>query len=200
MIQSFLSRDSISVLVRQHLRDEVLAFMGSCVPYVLFKVEFSFHYLCHYFLVGLTVEWGFSAKEDEHDHSQTPQITLRSIVSSQNFWRDVVNCTESFCQLLRGVKDLAGSEVYNFDWQVVRLLFFKQDVLWLEISVNNIMLVAVVDCRKHLLHYLCSIILRESLPSNDLIKKFASSAEFLDQVVLQVILIDFIESHYIGMI
>ena len=53
--------------------------------------------------------------------------------------------------MLRGVKGLRGSEVYNLDFGVSLVLVYEQ-VFGLKVSVDNVSSVAVVYGGDHLLH------------------------------------------------
>lgn len=54
---------------------------------------------------------------------------------------------------------LTRTEVNDFEFIICSLVCFQHDVLWLKISMNDIMFMAIVDGRENMFHYLNCIFL-----------------------------------------
>lgn len=74
------------------------------------------------------------------------------------------------------------SKIYDLDLVII-FVFFKQNVLWLEVSVHYLVTVAIMDALEQSLHYDGGVILRKMLPCCDLFKKLSSKANICYYVV-----------------
>jgi hypothetical protein len=68
-----------------------------------------------------------------------------------------------------------GSKIDNLDLVEV-LVLFKENVLGLQVSVNNFVLMTVVNTRKNLLDQNCTISLSELSSGNNFVEKLSSFA------------------------
>ena len=131
--------------------DKVFASVTDVVPCFVIEGKSTSTDFLHDFLVALAVEWRLTTQQDVANYPTTPDIALFSVVLVQNFRCNIVWGAELFIQLLVWVIDKRGSKVNNLDL-IELFVLLKQDILWLEISVDNLVLMAVVDTGKYLFH------------------------------------------------
>ena len=74
--------------------------------------------------------------------------------------------------------DLRQAEVNDFEVRVIRLCL-EQEILWLQITVNNVLCVAVVQRLQNLAEDLRSLVLFKKLCLDDAIEQLAASAQSL---------------------
>ena len=67
------------------------------------------------------------------------------------------------------------------------LILLKQDVLWFQIAMYKVSLVAVVDASQDLLHEDCGVFFCEFSPLDNLFKELSSIAELRYNVVVFVV-------------
>ncbi len=98
------------------------------------------------------------------------------VVLVQNLGGDVVRSSKLLIEVTVGVIDQGGTEINDLDL-IEFFVGLEQDVLRLEISMDNIGLVAVVDARKHLLHEHSGVTLREFSTSQDFVEQLTALAD-----------------------
>jgi hypothetical protein len=76
---------------------------------------------------------------------------------------------------------LGQSKVNDFDSRIL-ILGFIQKVLRLQISVNDVLRVAIVECLQNLLEYRSSLALLKMLFLDDLVKQLASRAQLSNKI------------------
>ena len=82
--------------------------------------------------------------------------------------------------------DFAETEVNDLDvW--VFIFGDVQKVLWLQITVSDVLFMAVIDGLQDLFENLCSVFLIEELLFNNFIKKFTTLAHFSDEVYIFIV-------------
>ena len=95
--------------------------------------------------------------------------------------------------------DLGETEIDNLEVRV-RLFRLEQEVLWLEISVRDALIVAVVERMQDLFENLSGVLLGEELVLDDTVKQLATSANLSDKVHVLVIVEVLIELEHVRMI
>jgi len=64
---------------------------------------------------------------------------------------DIVGCAQFFVEVTLGVVDKRRTEIDDLDL-IELFVLLKKDVLWLEITMDDVGPMAVIDARKYLLH------------------------------------------------
>lgn len=119
------------------------------VPYLrggLFnKVQILSHNLLEQFFNIIVLEWQEPTNHREKNDAGTPDISLLGRVSltNEHLGQGITWRTARRFQLTIVLEMCAQSEVNNFDVHITS----EQNILWLEISMDNIETVHVLDCR-----------------------------------------------------
>lgn len=89
----------------------------------------------------------------------------------------------------------------KIDYLYLVLVFWvDHDVLRFDVSMTNILLVAVLNCREELLHDMSSRCLIESTWGGDLIKQLHALEKFCDEVNASVVFVNFVQLHYVWIV
>lgn len=108
-------------------------------------------------LVVFSLKWRVPAQHDEEDDAEAPDIAGEVVVTLEYLRRHVVGGADYGMHLLTGVlllnlpEALRKSEIYQLNLGLVRLVR-KQEVLRLQISVTDPMLMEMLDCGEDLAH------------------------------------------------
>jgi hypothetical protein len=95
---------------------------------------------------------------------------------------------------------LTRAKVDDFEFIICSLVLFQHDILRLQVSMDDIVLMAIVDGRQNMLHYLCSILLWQPSLLQNLVKQLASRADFCNDEEALLILKVLIDLDNIWMI
>lgn len=98
---------------------------------------------------------------------------------------------KSFGHLLILEEFSRSTEVYHLD--IHAILRYENYILWLEIAVNDIAVVAICDCGHNLPHQFACCRLVEDLELLNAIEEFPTLQVLSNQVVVCVILVQFIQ-------
>lgn len=153
----------------------------------------------HYLSICTPIKRRYSAKQDVRYHTKRPQIALFAILVAQDFRCNIIRCPYLFFQFLLGVKFLGGSKVDEFNL-IEFLACFEQNIFWFEVSVHDVHVVAVRNCRQHLFHKNCGVFLREMPPLGDFIEQFTSLNVFLHYVKTLGVLIVLVNLDDVGVV
>jgi hypothetical protein len=127
-------------------------------------------------LIGVSVERRHSRENDVSDNTNRPDIAFLIVLLIKNFGGDIIRGAELLIKGLSLLDDEGGSEIDNLDLIEV-LVGFKEHVLGLEVSMDDVVLVTVVDASKDLLDKDSSVLLGELSSGDNLIKKLSSFAD-----------------------
>ena len=115
MLEHFLGRWTLLLLVGEEFCDEIFALVWDLVPSLIIKSESPSSYLFHDFLIALTIEWRDSTEKNVANNTTTPYVAFSSVVLVENFWCDVVRGPELFIELLVWIIDKRSPEVNDLD-------------------------------------------------------------------------------------
>jgi len=150
-------------------------------------------------LIGLTVEGRHAGKEDISDDAARPDIALVVIVLVKDLRSDVVRGAELFVEVTVRVVDERCTEINDLDL-IEFLVGLEQDVLRLQITMDDVGLMAVVDARENLLHKDSSVALAELSALEDFIEELSALADFSDKVVTFLILKELVHLDDVGVV
>jgi len=177
MFKRLLSRESDVGRPLQQLINQIFGLIAHLFPDLGLHAILAVEYVLNDVFVLLSTKWRLTAKHDEHNDSHTPNIALSSVASLQHFWCDVVRRTIGLVHNFVGHNSFGQAEVNQFDVAVVVLLV-QQEVLWLDVSVADGVSVQVAKGVESLLHYRTSLSLSKVLLLCNVVKQFATFAEF----------------------
>ena len=184
MFKRLLCCQSLFWLANEFL-NKVLGFFGNIVPFFAIEVEFAPLDHFQYLLVVITVKWRVSAEQNVEDASGRPHVALDAVVTGQDFGRDVVrrsrSCVHSvqlfnvhFLVATRQIWSCTVDPSKNFrqaevdDLQVgVCVIRLKQEVLGLEITVRNTLVMTIIQRLQNLFEQPGGNFLREKLLFDD---------------------------------
>ena len=163
-------------IVGEKILDEQLGVVRDGLPTAVIEVEGALTHLLHDVLVALAVEGRHAGEEDVSDDTGGPDIAFVVIVLIKNLWGDVVRSSELLVQVSLGIVYERGAEINDLDL-VELLVLLEEDVLGLQVTMDDVGLVAVVDAREHLLHEDGSVTLGEFSALQDFIEELSTLAD-----------------------
>ena len=178
---------SLLRVVGQQGTDEILAVLRDGLPDAVVKVELAFAHLFHDVLIRLAIEWRHSREKNVRDDSSGPNIALVVVILVEDLRGDVVRRAELLVEVAVRVVDERGAEVDDLNL-VELLVLLKQDILWLQVTMHNVSLVAVVDAGEDLFHEDCAVTLAELAALEDFVEELATLADLSDEVVALLVL------------
>jgi len=199
VLECDISRRSVFFIVGEELADEVLGLVRDVLPDFVLEVELSLSDLLHDVLIALTIERWLSREEDISDDTARPDIALVVVVLVENFWGNVVWGSELLIKVLAWVIDKRGTKINDLDG-IELLVSFQQNVFGFKVSVDNVILVTIVNTLKNLLHQDSSVTLTELSPLKNLVKQFSSLADFCNKIVSFLVLKEFVHFDDVWMV
>ena len=195
MLESINGSQTFVSVEGHKLGDQILGFSTDIAPNLAAERPGAFLDLAQDLLVT-SVERRGTAKHDVQHDTDTPHIALFSVFTIKNLGGDVIRCaihlmhnvgpTFSVVMMRRAkVDDLDRSLVLNIDENILRL----------QITMGNVLTMAVSDRLENLLRNVGCLVLIQVLTLADLIKEFASFAQLGHQEDSALVLIHFIETH-----
>lgn len=102
----------------------------------------------------------------------------------KDLWSSIAKgATDIRQHLVLGLEVLGDSKVDEHDIGVL-LLCPVEDVLWLDVSVHNVVVVQILDRREHCSDCSAGVALGEPASLEDPVKEFSAAGLFEDEVVL----------------
>lgn len=144
MGQSLSSRGTLKPVICQQLGYEVFSFIADTSPITFVKRVATLADLLHDLLVTRTIEGRQACEERVKDDATGPDVTLSVVALVQHFRCYVVGRPQFLLELRLWVVNGRGAKVDNFDL-IELFVLLKQDVFRFEVTVNDVVLVAVVD-------------------------------------------------------
>jgi len=137
--------------------------------------------LTNYFSIIFSIEWRPAAQKNVEDDPNAPDVTLFSVVWSEDLRRYVVGSPEGVAQLHSLTVDqklCRCSKVDHFDYIVI--LRVEKEILRFQIPMSDAIAVAIGDSREYLLHYFGCILLVELGFVRYLVKQLTACAKSTD--------------------
>ena len=176
MKKALLSGRTLVRAVGKEGSDEALGVLRDGLPDAVLERELALTNLLHDILIGLTVEGRHSGEEDVDDDTAGPDITLLVIALVKNLGGDVVGSSKLLVEITVGVVNKGGTEIDDLNL-IEFLVLLEENVLGLEITMNDVGLMAIVDARKDLLHENGAITLAEFTSLKDFVEEFTTLAD-----------------------
>ena len=138
-------------------------------------------------MVTCSIKWRDTRKSNICNDTAGPDVALGTIIFSKNLRSDVIWCSQLLVKLLVLVKDEGRSEIDDLDL-IEFLVLLQQDIFGLKISVNDVILVAVINARQNLFHENGRVLLRKLASRDDLIEELTTLADISDDVISLLVL------------
>ena len=127
-------------------------------------------------MIGLSIERRHSREKNICDDTTGPDVALLVVVLVEDLGGDVVRSAELLVEVTVGVVDEGGAKIDDLDL-VELLVLFKEDVLGLKITMDDVGLMAIVDAGKDLLHENGTVTLAEFTTLQNLIEELTALAD-----------------------
>lgn len=199
VLEGIPSGGSLLGVVGEKGTNETLTVLGDGLPDAIFERKLSFTNLLHDVLIRLTIERGLSGKNDIGDDTGGPDIALLVVALVEDLGGNVVRGSEFLIEVTVGIVDEGSTEIDDLDL-IELLVLLEENVLGLEITMNDVGLMAIVDARKDLLHENGAITLAEFTSLKDFVEEFTTLADLSDKVVALLIFEELVHFDDIGVI
>lgn len=186
---------SVNILGHQ-LLDQVFSAITDVSPSVALERPHALLYFGNDVFFGGSIERRSAAEHDIQDDTDTPHVTLLSVCAYEHLRSDVVRCTIHLMHHMRAVVVVMGGAEVN-DLDRATILHIKEDILWFQISMCNILTMAVGNSLQDLLANMSGFVLSQMLTLGDLIEQLAAFTQLRDQEYRAFILVDLKETHNI---
>lgn len=144
IIEALFSGDPSIHVVSEHFGNEVFGFFGDMFPFRTCEIVSANLDLLDNFSIIVSVEGRSATQQNVEDNTDTPDITFLIVLGIQHFRGDVVSCAICLSHFLLGVELLRSPEIDHL--YLVVILRIHQNVLGLQVSVANVLLVTVSHC------------------------------------------------------
>lgn len=151
VLESFSCRDT-NIFLTEDLLDEVFSLVRNIVPLFSLHRELSCFDTLNDCLIRGTIEGRLTREQDVKDDTNAPNVTLFAVGARDDFWGDIVRRAEDTMHGMVVIDSTRGAKVDQLDDCVVLVL--KVDVLRLNVTVNDTVLVQVVDGGDELLDHI----------------------------------------------
>jgi hypothetical protein len=178
---------------------EALGVLADSLPDTVLERELSLANALHDLLIGLTVEGRHTGQQDVSNDTCRPDIALLIVVFVEHLGSDVVWRAELLVKISVRVVDERGAEVDDLDL-IKLLVLLEENILRLEVSVDDVVLMAVVDAGKDLLHQDRTVSLGKLAALQDLVEELSSLADLSDEVVALLVLKELVHLDDVGVI
>lgn len=142
VLESFSSSQT-HVLLAEHVKDEILSLGGHLIPHVALKLKLTLPDLLDNLLISLAIEGRLTAEEDVKDDTNTPDVTLLRVGAFDDLRCEVVRLAKNTVHCVLFVNPTRSAKIDQLNDGIVLVL--KVDVLWLDVTMNDAVLVEVVD-------------------------------------------------------
>ena len=181
-------------ILTHELLDEILAAVADVRPDLALEGPNALHNTRNDLILSCPIERRSTTEHDIKDDTNAPHVTLFVVGADEDLRRDVVRCAVHLVHHVRvRIVVVRGAEVNDFDSAAI--LDVQQDILRFEVSVSNVLTVAVGNGLQDLLANVCSLILRQVFAFADLIKQLAAFAQLCDEEYGAPILVYLIKTH-----
>lgn len=194
VFQGFLGGEAILHVHLHQLADEVLSRFRNGFPDASLERPLTGLDLCENLAVA-TVEGRSATQHDIEDHTDAPHVTHLVVLACENLGRDVVGSPVHGSHLLALIlaEVVTSAEVDHFNGAT--LSDVNENVLWLEITVGNLLTVAVGNSLQQLLEDFGSLGLLEIFLLDNLVEELAALAKLCHKEESRLVFVDFKEPH-----
>ena len=182
VLKGLLGGGSVGGRVSEERADKALGVLADSLPDTVLERELSLANALHDLLIGLTVEGRHTGQQDVSNDTCGPDIALLIVVFVEHLGSDVVWRAELLVEISVGVVDERGAEVDDLDL-IELLVLLEKNVLGLQVTMDDVSLMAVVDARENLLHQNGCVALAELSTLKDLVEQLATLADPTNKIL-----------------
>jgi hypothetical protein len=147
MREAVLGREAVLVVLDQAILYQVLALLAHRLEGWMVEVELALNHILDDLWFRAAREWNLSGQHDIKYNSHAPNINFHIVLLEEYLWSNVIWRARHRMHrvLLREV--LGQPEIYHLNACHI-ILLVKHEVLWLDISMRNLLAVQVVKRRE----------------------------------------------------
>jgi len=126
------------------------------------------------------MKWGLPADQYLENNPERPHVTLLVLLPAEDFRGHLLGCTCLGGQDFPGALiDLGQPEINELHFPV--FLVDGHEVLGFEVSVDNVALVALVDCPDHLVEHIPAVVLTQLAHTADPFEQLSPVEQLHDE-------------------
>ena len=142
VLESFCSRDTF-VFLAENSRYQILNLITDFIPAWSIHAVNAILDSLNDLLVRVSIEWRLSTKQNVENDTDTPHVTLFAVGTLNDFGGDIIRGSEDSVHRVLVVNTARSTKIDQFDDRV--FLILEMYVLRLDVSMNDIVLMEVVD-------------------------------------------------------
>mmetsp|Transcript_122501 Transcript_122501/g.291174 ORF Transcript_122501/g.291174 Transcript_122501/m.291174 type:complete len:261 (-) Transcript_122501:926-1708(-) len=171
VLQGLVSAHALRGIHHQELPHEVFGALRDRAPLLVVHVVHARHD-ANDLMILRTCKGHAAGEQNVHNHSKTPQVTLRTVGLVQHLRGDVAQSAAACFHLGIGLPDLAEAEVDEL--QMVRVLPSVHEVLQLDVPVHDPSRMNVFQCPQQLLGQNLGLQLRFAAAGQEIVPQAAA--------------------------
>ena len=144
VLKALFGGGTSSTIIGEQGRNKVLGRLTDSLPYWVVEAKLTVLNCIHNFLIWRSVEWRNTGQDNVGHHTKWPDVTFLSIAVFKDFRSNIIGSANSLFKVLSLLEGLGCSKINDLDL-VEGFVFFEENILRFEISVHNIVGVAVSD-------------------------------------------------------
>lgn len=197
VLESLASADTVTFFAK-NAADQVLGFFRNFSPPITFEAVFANADSLYDCLVSLPIERRLTTQQDVKDDTNTPHVALFTVGALDDLRCNIVRGTKDTVHSMLVIDSTRCSKVNQLDNCV--LLVLKVDVLRLDITVHNTVLMQVVDSREELPDHVGCLDLVEVLIGCNTLVKGTTVHHLIDEVDLLLVFVHLNDLSNVGVI
>ena len=144
VVYSFSCWNTICCVKAHKFADEISSFSTGSLQIFLPRLKATFLDLLEDLGIAVAIYRWPSSEHNVNNDSNTPNITLLSIVTTQDFWSDVEWCSVHLAHDMAIFAIMVSSTKVN-DFQRVVVRFVNDNILRFQITMNDVLSMAIRD-------------------------------------------------------
>ena len=198
VLESIAAAQSLALLADEQLCDEIFALVRNGIELAMLKVEFALLNLAEHLSRIATLEGQVSTDKRVEKDAERPNVCFLTVTAFEHFRSHVVwssrHCGQVFV-VSRGFGETEVNEAH-------RVAIRNHDVVGLDISVHDVLCMAMIERLEQLLHVFGRNCLRESLVFllRDLVKQWLARHVLHHQVDVLLVVVGLVVLHDVGVV
>lgn len=159
VLDGLLTGQAFLLIDNKKLGDQIFALFWDLLEFDVIEMEFCFLDLPEDLMWIGSLEWQVSRHKGVQKDTKWPEISFLTIGAFQDFWGHVVRGSSHSGEILIILWCFRKTEVDQSDWASLS----DHDILWLDISMDDVASMTMIDSSKQVLHVASGNLFIESL-------------------------------------
>mmetsp|Transcript_19572 Transcript_19572/g.36646 ORF Transcript_19572/g.36646 Transcript_19572/m.36646 type:complete len:222 (+) Transcript_19572:661-1326(+) len=183
MVESLLCCVPVARVHLEQHSNKIFCILGNALPISCIEAEIAKTHFSQHVSISFSIEWWISTQDHVHDDAKTPKIRTLVVLTCKDLWSHVVGRSGLGRENLVRLKLASESKIDHFQRTLLNgVLGREQEILGLQVTMANVVLMHVEDRAEHVLHDNGCLNLGEMASVNDAIEELSTCAKFQDQV------------------